>query len=156
MSDPGWYRGWRQEAFHQLQEKNRRLAAEFRIEAWPRYDYDVDTGTLIFSEAGVAKVVAEIEVVGTTSEQAANWLWAWANAHWPADRVSEAERVRAFGETHGIGELVSEYVADTEPNALGWALTAVAVRVTGALGAYRPPSDGGALFLLYKSVNWAS
>jgi len=156
MGEPDWYRGWRHDAVHQLQEKNRRLEAEFRIGAWPRYDYDLDAGTLIFSESGVAKVVAEIQVVGTTSAKAGNWLWAWGNAHWPADRIADAEQVRAFGETHGIGELVSNYVTDEDLNALGWELTAVAIRVTDALGAYRPPSDTGALFLLYRTVTWAN
>ncbi len=156
MGDPDWYRDWRHDAVHQLQEKNRRLETEFRIGTWPRYDYDVDAGTLVFSESGAAKVVAEIQVVGTTSAKAGNWLWAWANDHWPAGRVADAERVRAFGETHGIAELTSGYVADDDLNALGWELTAVAARVTAAPGAYRPPSEGGALFLLYRTVAWAN
>jgi hypothetical protein len=156
MSDPDWYRAWRHDAVHQLQAKNRRLETEFRIGTWPRYDYDLDTGTLIFSEAGVAKVVAEIQVAGTTSVKAGNWLWAWANDHWPVERVAEAARARAFGETYGIGELVEAYVAGDDLNALGWELTAVAARVTDALGAYRPASDSGALFLLYRSVTWAN
>jgi hypothetical protein len=156
MSDPDWYREWRHDAVHELQAKIERLKVEFRLGTWSRYDYDADAGTLIFSEAGVAKVVAEIQIVGTTSTKAGNWLWAWANCHWPAERVVEAKRVRAFGQTHGIEELVSEYVTDDDLNSLGWELTAVAARVTDAPGAYRPPSDSGALFLLYKTIAWAS
>ena len=41
-------------------------------------------------------------------------------------------------------------------NALGWQLTAAMVRITGALGAYRPPDEDGGLFLVYRSVFWAS
>jgi hypothetical protein len=65
---------------------------------------------------------------------------------------------RNFGEEHGIGELVCEYVTDVDDlNGLGWELSAVATRVTNALGVYRPsPTDGGAVFLLYKSMSWTS
>lgn len=158
MGNPDWYLAWRQEAVHQLRDKASRLETEFRLGSWPRYDYDVDTGMLTFSEAGVPKLIAEIQIVGTTSAKAGNWLWAWANNHWPAERVSDSEVVRAFGEEHGIDELLHEYVGDADDlNALGWELTAVAARVTGALGAYRPsPDEGGALYLLCRSMSWAS
>jgi hypothetical protein len=157
MEHPVWYPAWRHEAIHQLQEKNARLNAEFRLGDWSRFDYDVEAGRLIFSEQGAPKVVAEIQIVGTTSFKAGDWLWSWGNGHWPSDRVTDAELVRAFGEEHGIRELTHEYLEDDDLNALGWELTAVMARVTNALGAYRPPRDeGGGLYLTCKNVVWAS
>ena len=158
MKHPDWYPDWRHDAVHQLQEKNARLKSQFRMSDWPRFDYDVDAGTLIFSDQGIAKVIAEIQIVGTTSFKARNWLWAWANSNWPAERVTDAELVRAYGKEHGICELTHDYVEEEEDlNALVWELTAVMARVTNALGAYRPPSDdGGGLYLTYKSLVWAS
>jgi len=157
MKHPEWYPDWRHDAVHQLQEMNARLKAEYRLDDWPRYDYDVDAGTLIFSDQGVAKVIAEIQIAGTTSLSAGNWLWAWGNSHWPAERVTDAELVRAFGEEHGICELTHDYVEEGDNlNALGWELTSVMVRITQALGAYRPPDQNGALFLTYKTVMWAT
>ncbi len=156
MDNPDWYRDWRHDAVHQLQGKNAGLEAQFKLGTWPRYDYDVDTGTLIFSENGIARVIAEIQIAGTTSVKAGNWLWSWGNAHWPVERTTDAERVRAFGEEHGIDELCQDYVQDENLNALGWELTAVMARITDALGAYRPPDAGGALYLTYKSIMWAS
>jgi hypothetical protein len=156
MEYPDWYPDWRHDAVHQLQEKNARLEREFRLGAWPRFDYDVDNGTLIFSEQGVAKVIAEIQIVGTTSFKVGNWLWAWANSHWPLERVVDAERVRAFGEEHGIGELAHDYIEDEDLNGLGWELTAVAARIADAAGAYRPlHSDGGGLYFTLKNIGWA-
>ena len=87
MEHPDWYPSWRHDAVHHLQDKNARLQSEFKLGDWPRFDYDVDTGTLIFSEEGVPKVIATIQIVGSTSFKAGNWLWAWGNSHWPADRV---------------------------------------------------------------------
>jgi hypothetical protein len=157
MEHPDWYPDWRHDAVHQLQEKNARLKSEFRLGEWPRYDYDVDTGKLVFSDHNVPRVIAEIQIVGTTSAKAGNWLWAWANEHWPAERTADSEIVRAYGEKHGICDLTHAYVEDTDLNALGWELTSVMVRITNALGAYRPPRDeGGGLYLTYKSIAWAN
>ena len=156
MEEPNWYSAWRHDAVRELQEKNARLESKFHLGGWPRYDYDVNAGTLIFSENKIQKVIAEIQIVGTTSNKAGNWLWAWGNSHWPANRVVDSKLLRAFGEKHGICELTHDYVEGDDLNSLGWELTAVAVRVTDAIGAYRPPDDNGALFLVYKSIAWAS
>jgi hypothetical protein len=157
MEHPDWYPNWRHDAFHQLQGKLEQLWAEFRLGQWPRYDYDLDAGTLTFSDHGGPKVIAEVQIVGSTSAKAGNWLWAWANSNWPAERVTDAQLVRAFGEKHGICELTHEYVEDEDLNALGWSMAAVMVEVTCALGAYRPPrEEGGGLYLTYKSIAWAS
>jgi hypothetical protein len=157
MGNPRWYRSWRHDAVHQLQEKNAQLASKFGLGTWPRYDYDIDAGTLTFSDQGVAKVVAQIQIIGTTSIKAGNWLWAWGNEHWPAERVTDSKIVRAFGEERRITELISDYVTGDNLNALGWELTAVAARVTDALGAYRPPrDDDGGLYLTYESIAWVA
>jgi hypothetical protein len=155
---PDWYIDWRHDAFHQLEEKNARLKAKYRLGDWPRYDYELAAGTMIFSDRGVPKITAAIQIVGSTSFKARNWLWAWANSHLPTERVTDAELVRAFGEEHGICELTHDYVGgEADLNSLGWELTAVIVRVTGALGAYRPPrDDGGDVYLTYKSVAFVS
>ena len=155
MDNPDWYPDWRHDAVHELQEKNARLKVKFRLDDWPRYDYDIDSGTLIFSDQRDAKVIAKIEIVGTTGVKAGNWLWAWANTHWPPERVEDSQLVRAFGEEHGICQLTHENVEEEDLNALGWQLTSVTARLTDALGAYRPPRDeGGGLYLIYKSMAW--
>lgn len=142
---------------HQLQEKNARLQAQFRLGSWPRYDDNLDAGTLIFSEQGVSKLIAEIQIAGSTSFKAGNWLWARANQDNPPDRVIDCEPSRAFREQHEIWELTHEIVEGSDLNALGWELTATMARITEAVGAYRPSRDeGGGLFLVYRSITWAS
>jgi hypothetical protein len=157
MKHPDWYARWRHEAVHQLQAMNARLNAEFRLGAWSRYDYDFDEAKITFSDRGVAKVIAEIQIAGSTSGRAGNWLWAWANSNLPPALVKDASLARAFGEQHGICELTDEVVSDDDINALGWKLTSLAVRIGNAIGAYRPPRDeGGGIYLTYKSIGWAS
>ncbi|WP_348645166.1 DUF6882 domain-containing protein [Mesorhizobium sp. WSM4315] len=68
---PDWYPAWRDEAFEQLTAKNAILEKEFRLGRWPRYDYDLTTGRLLFSDNGAVKVVAEIQIAGSTAPRPA-------------------------------------------------------------------------------------
>ena len=155
--DPDWYSGWRDEAFEQLREKNRRLQDDFRLGSWPRYDYDLEAGRLLFSEGGVVKIVSEILIAGSTSARAGNWLWAWANSNWPRELATDAELARSFGEKHSICELTQDYVKGDDLNGLGWELTSAVTRICNACGAYRsPPDDGVGLYLILKTISWAS
>ncbi|BCG80369.1 DUF6882 domain-containing protein [Mesorhizobium sp. 113-3-3] len=156
---PDWYPVWRDEAFEQLIAKNAGLENEFRLGHWPRYDYDLTTGRLLFSDNGTVKVVAEIQIAGSTSAKAGNWLWAWSNSNLPNELLADAKRVRSFGEENDVAELRQAYVTGTKDDleTLGWELTATMVRVCGALGAYRSPrGEGGGLYLMLKSAGWAN
>lgn len=95
---PDWYPAWRDEAFDQLAAKNARLEQDFRLGHWMRYNYDLAAGKLIFSDKAGAKVISEIQIAGSTSAKAGNWLWAWANSNLPGDLLGDAKLVRAFGE----------------------------------------------------------
>ncbi|ESW79157.1 hypothetical protein NKI32_09500 [Mesorhizobium sp. M0761] len=157
--NPHWYVAWRDEAVEQLDAKNARLQQAFRLGSWPRYDYDLTEGKLLFSDNGITKVVAEIQIAGSTSAKASNWLWAWANSNLPGELLADAKLVRSFGQEHSIDELAQSYAIalNNDLEVLGWKMTAVAVRICNGLGAYRSPrGEGGALYLIFKSVNWAS
>jgi hypothetical protein len=65
--DPEQFSVYRHEAVHELMRLNELCEQEFRISSWPRWDYDFDRGTLTFSQDGVPKVRASIQVIGTTS-----------------------------------------------------------------------------------------
>ena len=113
----------------------------------------------MFSQDGVVKVVTEIQIAGSTSAKASNWLWAWANSNLPSELLSDAKQVRSFGEMNGVDELAQPYVtdADNQLEVLGWELSAVMSRICNGLGVYRcPSSEGGGLYLMFKSINWAS
>ena len=135
--DPDWYSAWREETFQQLKAKNDRLQKYFRLGSWSRYDYDLTTGRLLFSEEGVVKVIAEIQIAGSTSAKASNWLWAWANSNLPGELLRDAKLVRSFGESNKLDELAQAYVIDKDNDleALGWDLTGAMVRICNALGA---------------------
>jgi len=133
MKAPDWYADWKHEAFHQLMDKQDALGRDYGTNTWPRYDYDIDAGTLSFSQDGEAKTIADIQVVGTTGTK--DWLWGLANNHWPDSIVEDMEKVWQFGLDNEIEELTTKYLEDADLNHLGWEMTAIAVRILNAVGA---------------------
>lgn len=144
---------FRHESIHSLKRLNEANDKEFRIDSWPRYDYDLDRGTLIFSRDGIAKVVASILVAGTTSESAGTWLWSWGNAYLPESVSEPVKKVRDFGISEGIAELAEPYVPDDEY--LGWALTAISAKIMDAKGAYRCPGNNGYVYVIFTDIVFA-
>jgi hypothetical protein len=145
---------FRHEAVRQLKDLNEKCEREFHISSWPRWDYDLDRGILTFSQDGQPKVVASIQVVGSTSLSSGTWLWSWANQSFPPCVTKEVEKVRAFGELEDLPELAQA----TKPadEYLGWEMTAIAAKVLGAKGAYRCPWEKGCVYVIYSSVTFAS
>jgi hypothetical protein len=150
---PERFEEFRHKAVHTLMDLNEGCDQQFRIGKWPRWDYDFDLGTLTFSENGVPKVVAEIEVVGTTSARAKTWMWAWANESLPSCVTSRLAKVRAFGRRESLPNLTQAEIPDNE--FLGWEMTAISAEIIGAKGGYRCPSQGGFLYLVYTDIRFA-
>ena len=147
------FSAFRHEAVHALMGLNDRCEREFNISSCPRWDYDFDQGTLTFSKDGVARVVASILVVGTTSETSGAWLWSWANSHLPPNVTEAMNKVRSFGEAEGLVELTNPSAPDAEY--LGWGMTAVAAKILGSGGAYRCPGNNGFIYVVYTDLSFA-
>ena len=156
MDFPDWYPDWRSEALAQLKAKNAQLERSYGIGSGGQYHYDLPTASLVFRTENGATSVADIEVVGTTSGVAGNWLWAWANPDFEDELTEIARATRRFGNQHGICPLTHDFVspeAGAPLNDLGWELTSAAARIADAIGAYRPPDDaGGAIFFIIKAI----
>ena len=57
---------------------------EFQLDTFQRFDWSPWRGELIFSNGGVPKVVAKIQIVGSQSTKMSAWTWAWATPGLPA------------------------------------------------------------------------
>lgn len=145
---------FRHKAVHKLMRLNKRCDEKFRISAWPRWDYDLDMATLTFSKRGIPKVIASIQVAGTTSKGAGTWLWGWANESLPVAATEALAKVRAFGRKRRVPELSEASAPDDEY--VGWGMTAVAAEILGAKGAYRCPSGDGFVYVIYTEIHFAS
>lgn len=150
---PEQFRAFKHDAVHELTRLNEGLRQRFRLGEWERYDYDLERETLTFSQDGTPRVIASIQVVGTTSETAGDWLWGWANAYLPVPVTREMNRVREFGENESLPELVNPYAGDSED--LGWTLTSVAAKILGAQGGYRCPGSNGFIYLVLTDISFA-
>jgi hypothetical protein len=69
----------------------------FQISSWPRWDYDLERGTLTFSANGMPKVSASIQIIGTTSVSGGTWMRGWANESLPSNVTREVAKVLEFG-----------------------------------------------------------
>lgn len=133
-----------------LQEKQRALEADYGLSHFERWGHDASAGTLTFSDGGVARVVADIEFIGSVSEASGTWLWAWANFHNQAQVVARIPAVWEWGEARGFLHLtVPLWKGDATD---GWELSGVAAEVLGACGVYRVPTASGFLYMALMSV----
>lgn len=126
----------------------------FRLDAWPRWDWDQGERRIVFSEDGVPKVVADIQFVGTISTETNTWLWAWDNPHLDAELSRAIREVRQFGAAHGIAQLTTaKWAADAVD---GWEMTSISAYILQAKGVYRTPRDaGGFSYMIFTTVAWA-
>lgn len=145
---------FRDAAVRELTRFNQACADKFRIGSWPRWDYDLDRGTLTFSENGVPQVRASIQVVGSTSKPGGTWMWSWHNESLPVHVKTTMSKVREFGEAENIRELTEPVLPDDEY--LGWGLTAVAAEMLEAEGAYRCPGSNGFVYVVFSSVEFVT
>jgi hypothetical protein len=140
------------DAMSYLKAKQAALTAEFRLGEYERYDWYQETGQLVFSQRGEARVTAGIQFVGSVSSVSDTWLWAWANQSYLDNVRADVRRVRAYGEDHRFLRLASARWKADEAN--GWEMTAVAALLLQAQGAYRSPSERGATFMVLTDVRW--
>jgi hypothetical protein len=148
------YLEFERSAFERLVELNEDLKQKYKLTTYERFDYDQETGDFVFSNQGVAKVVAKFQTVGSVSSQAKTWLWAWANAYIPETACDQILRVREFGIKNGITKLAEpKWTADV---ADGWEMAAVSVAILNAKGAYRCPSKNGFVFVIFTDIRFAA
>jgi uncharacterized protein DUF6882 len=148
------FKEFKRETIHSLKDLNDQCARVYRISTWPQWNYKLEDATLVFSEAGIPRVVTSVQVVGTTSTKEKNWLWGWANGYLPPQVVSRMEEVRRFGKAEGIRELTEPYWPDDQY--FGWAMTAIAAHVVGAKGAYRTPEENGFMYFVFMDIRLAT
>jgi uncharacterized protein DUF6882 len=141
------------EAVDDLKERQAQLYAQFKLDDYPRWDWNQEASQLVFSEGGLARVVAGIQFVGSVSTLSGTWRWSWANPSILECAKRRIREVRAYGvERHYLKLASASWVAEEVD---GWEMTAIAARLIGAAGAYRTPADDGWSFLAITEARWA-
>jgi hypothetical protein len=118
--------------------------------SFDRWDIDQEVGDLVFSNADGATAVAPAQIIGTFSTNDNSWLWAWDNPSIVDDLKRHALKLKEYGEQHGIEKLTTRKWTGTEEDA--WAMTALAVKLCDAQGAYRGPAGPSYVFMTFGKV----
>lgn len=139
-------------SWNQLKSRQERLKSAYGFGSYERFDLDQDSGTIVFSDRGVPKLIADFQIVGTTSDLSGTWLWAWANSSLDSALAGDAALVREFGERKRYGKLTEASWPGEDID--GWEMTALQAEIVKADGAYRAPHDAGAVFVTLKNVRW--
>lgn len=142
------------ECHEEMASKQKLLEMRFSIGKHKRWDYDLEAGTLTFSNDGIPAVIADIEVIGSVSKVSGTWLWSWANFHLPPNVRSRIVAARDFGEHNAFPRLtVPKWRADEVD---GWEVSAIAARELYAEGLYRAPTANGFLFMALVKIKFAT
>lgn len=141
-------------AVHHMMDLLKKCDQEFRILNYEHWHYDQDTAELVFSDAGIPKVMVHFQIAGSISKQGKSWMWAWANESLNPKLTTWSNRVREFGKEHGIRKLVEDCWRADEDD--GWEMTAITTFLTSAKGAYRCPDEDGFLFLVYTDIGFVA
>jgi Domain of unknown function (DUF4265) len=133
---------WSRDAQRLMQERNEAWQSRFALRGQP-YRWDLQTGTLRFERTD-DDVVAEARLVGTASESEGTFLWSWANDGLPPRARTGLERVREFGQQHGLTLLnTPEFRSD---RAQGTEMLATAARILDAEGLFMDRTGDLTLF----------
>jgi hypothetical protein len=95
-----------------------------------------------------------VQLLGTESETSRTWLWAWANdaSNIPDHLLTASLTLKAYGEQHGIPELIAPQLLLDQVDSHTLALLASGICEANAY--YRCPYEGGALFVLITDENF--
>lgn len=126
------------------------LSAQYGLGKYPHYDWNQESGHLIFSDNGQARVIADIQFVGSLSTRSNTWLWSWGNQSILEPVKQRVREVRALGEDRRYLKLASACWPAEESD--GWEMAAITAYVLGAAGVYRSPDDRGFSFLVMTDV----
>lgn len=112
---------------------------------------DQDAGKIIWTFRDGLVVEAPVKIVGTYNPASGGFLWAWANHTILGTLQGSANRVREYGERHGVAEFTSRLV--TVSPARAWEFAAVANHLARAKGAYRASAGGIVVYVTFGKIS---
>ncbi|MGE3251000.1 MAG: DUF6882 domain-containing protein [Hyphomonadaceae bacterium] len=142
--DRFWADAWRD-----LKRRQQALTREWGL-AGAQWSVDQAAGLIHFERNDGALLVAPVQIVGAWNPNTHAFIWGWDHPSVQTRLRADAERTRWFGEKHGLAELTQPALFVPEQEA--WRMAAVAMKVNGAAGIYRGPTDGPVVFMTMRDV----
>jgi len=129
-----------------MQRRNDSWQAQWRLTNEP-FKWDLQSSTIRFQREKDV-VVASLCLVGTTSDSAGTFLWAWANPRIPAAATQDLELVRQFGVTNDLPLLTNAEFRGSRAEALE--MLAIAGRILDGEGVFVAPTGDVTCFFVLK------
>jgi hypothetical protein len=145
------YEKFLKDACETFLENSKKINEEYKIASFERWDFNQDSGQIVFSDKGVKKLVADVQVAGSW---AANntWMWAWNNKSLEKAMIKDLLKVRDFGASKKYSEFTTPVFASDLDYA--WTLTAAAGYITKAKTSYRGENGTGYVYFLITDLKW--
>ncbi|QNP64848.1 DUF6882 domain-containing protein [Streptomyces genisteinicus] len=124
------------EPFRRLTERHAAWGAE-QLETFneflPPGEWSADLGRCLYRQSGRE---LRISLLGSYEVNECSWLWSWANPGFASSpAAAAAERLRAYGQAHGLPEFTEELVRLDGHEDPGTAAETLAFTAMGVLGA---------------------
>jgi hypothetical protein len=146
------YEKFLQDARAEFVPRAMRLNAQYKLENYS-WRLEQGTGKLTFSQDGVTKVIADVQIVGTYSTYSHTWMWSWGNKSVDERMKSDMGKVKEYGESHRYQQwTTAKWECDEDYAAT---MTAAAGYLLKAKGAFRGPIEDGYVFMLITDIRWA-
>ena len=114
------------------------------------WSFDQEDGRLVLTFSDKI-VTTPAQIIGSFDGDSKTWLWAWANSSIEPALARDAEKVRAYGERHGVKRLVDRKWPADEVD--GWRMTALANRICNSGGAYRGAAGSAYVYFTFGKLN---
>jgi hypothetical protein len=118
--------------------QNAAVWEKWRLEELPRFDWDQVNGTISFGGSS-RTVIADIQFLGSWSESAGTWMWAWANDSVEESMKKEVEEVRSFGVAKDLAELTEAVMEG--PIEAAWDMASLSCYILRSEMVYRAPDS---------------
>lgn len=111
---------------------------------------DQNAGTIVFTAPDGIVATCRVQIIGTYNTADGTWLWGWDHPSVKAPLDIHAQKLKGYGEEHGITPLTTRKLKCTEGDA--WQFAALACHLCEAQGAYRGPSGSTLVFMTFTDV----
>ncbi len=132
------------EAWVDLHRRQTLLANKLKL-GKANWTVNQEAGLIEFDRADGKLVTAPVQIIGSWNPRTTAFTWGWDHPSVQTRLRADAERTRWFGDKHDLPELTERSLKISEQEA--WRLTAVAMKVNAAAGAYRGPTEGPVVFM---------
>lgn len=136
------------------QVRNELADETYGLNDFGTWDFDDEAATLTFHNDGVVGLVADVQLIGSYSNNTHTWSWSWA-VDSRSHLIHAARRLRVFGEVRGFGFLTADEPQSVEIED-AWEYAAVAAALFDAEAIYRMPDEHLFYFLLLRNLRRVS